>query len=259
MLLAEVVLQESFANGALPGGWKLVTPASVHKVQAASTAGAYRMTGEGNPHAKGRLVRAISGLQTGEWYRFEVTYSTIGVPNPENAVIPLVQWASERRMRVLTPESAANGRTLASMVMRLPAEAKATVNLHLFAGFIPKGSVSWHDVRVERLPGYAPPKRNVRVAVIDSQPPQDGDSMANAKHYAAEIDKAAGAGKIDIVVLPENFNRTRVMGKAPVSIDSPYMKVLGDAVKRNRVYLTGSIQEERDGAVFNAAPTGSPI
>ena len=122
-------------------------------------AGAFRMTGGGDVHAKGRLVRAISGLHTGEWYRVEVSYSTQSVPDPANAVIPLVQWMSVRRMRVLTPESSSNGRTRSSMLMKIPDEARGTVNLHLFAGFIPKGTVAWHEVRVERLPGYAPPKR----------------------------------------------------------------------------------------------------
>ena len=44
--------------------------------------------------------------------------------------------------------------------------------------------------------------------------------MADARHYATEIDKVAGGAKLDIIVLPENFNRARVAGKVPVSVDS---------------------------------------
>jgi predicted amidohydrolase len=114
--------------------------------------------------------------------------------------------------------------------------------------------VEWQEVKVLHLPGYVLPRRLVRVAVIDSRPGHAGAVEDNARHYASEIDKAcAGLAGPDIIVLPENFNRSEVKDNPVISLDSEYLRILGEAARRNRVYLTGSIRATHDGAVFNTA------
>ena len=251
------VFREDFsrmAAGGLPEGWKLWSPDPSLKLNTAAAKSAFRMSGNGKTSAKSRLSRTISGLKSGEWYRFEATYATANIPAPENSVLTVVQWVSDRRMRVLLPEKSVGGVTTSSLVMKLPEEAKGSLNVHLFAGFIPAGSVEWRDVKVSHLPGYVLPKRPVKVAVIDSKPAREGSIIDNARHYAAEIDKAcAGTARPDIIVLPENFNRSEVKDNFVVSLDSEYVRILSEAVRRNRVYLTGSIRSAHDGAVFNTA------
>jgi predicted amidohydrolase len=252
-----LIFHEDFtriSSEGLPESWKLWSPAPHLKLATAVSGQAFLMSGTGNANAKTRLSRAIGGLESSQWYRFEVTYTASNIPATANSVLAVVQWLNETRMRVLVPEGRSGAATSIALTMQLPEEARGTVNLHLLAGFIPSGSVAWREVKVQHLPSYVPPRRPVNVAVIDSNPPRPGPVEANARHYAAEIDKACtGPRRPDIVVLPENFNRTGVTGNFVVSLDSEYMRIVSDAVRRNRVYLAGSIRTSRDGAVFNTA------
>ncbi len=72
--------------------------------------------------------------------------------------------------------------------------------------------MEWREVKVTRVAGYKPPSRPVRVAVVDS----------------------AGAAKTDLVLLPENFNKSKVTPQEPVSFDSAYMRTVREAARRNR-------------------------
>jgi predicted amidohydrolase len=199
-------------------------------------------------------VREISGLQTGEWYRFDVRYATTGIANAENAVLAVIQWANDRTLRALAPARGGSGETQATLSMQLPENSKGTVTLHLFAGFIPNGHVDWLEAKVSLLPGEKKPTRPVRVAVIDSRPAVPGSVDDNARHYSVEIDKAcAQQPHPDIILLPENFNVSSVKGDAAVALDSAYIQTMREAARRNRVYVTGSIREQREGTHFNTA------
>jgi predicted amidohydrolase len=251
------VFHENFrgpAANSLPSGWEFWTPRPAMKLKTSFQPGSFRMSGGGNPHAKGRLWRAISGFEASQWYRFSVRYSAPGVPNPANAALAVVQMPGNQNNRVLTPSKLPNGEWQSTLIMQAPKLAPGDLKLHLFAGFIPNGTVEFREVSVVHMPGYVPPSRPVHVVVIDSQPPRTGPALDSARHYAAEIDKAcANAKRTDIVLLPENFNKRKVEPLSPVSLDSDYMKIVRDAARRNRVYIAGSLFEEHEGVPFNAA------
>ena len=250
----QVVFEEKFARAAngVPEGWEFWTPRPLMKLSTAFAPGAFRMAGGGNPHAKGRLFRELTGFETGQWYRFEARCSVSKIPNPSNAVMAVAEMHGNQNQRAFTPERSGD-KVLWTLILQVPEQAKGAVKVHLFAGFIPEGAVEWREVKVTRLAGYKPPSRPVRVAVVDSQPPQSGPAEASARHYAAEIDKAcAGAARTDLMLLPENFNKSKVTPQDPVSFDSAYMRTVRDAARRNRVYVAGSLFEERDGLAFNS-------
>lgn len=251
-----VIFHEDFsraATGGLPEGWQFWSPRPTMQLATAARPGAFRMAGNGNPHAKGRLWRTLAGFEPGAWYRFEARYAADKVPNPANAALAVVQLAGNQSTHVLTIDQRSGGNIRAALVLQMPAKAGSSLEMHLFAGFIPQGSIEWQEVKVSHLAGYAPPSRPVRLAVIDSQPPRKGPAEASARHYAAEIDRAcAGSPRTDLVLLPENFNKSKVEPEAPVTMDSEYMRIVREAARRNKVYLAGSLFEERDGVAFNA-------
>lgn len=240
-------------------GWEIWKPnpgfgLEVGRVRNSAGQWRLRMAGIGSAHsspqAKSRQFRTITGLKTGEWYRFDAAYSIKNVVNPANAVMTVVQWTSFRHYRIFAPKVQGSEVT-STLMLKLPEETKGSVNLHLFAGYIPGGTVEWKSVSVTHVPSYTAPSRPVAVSVIDSVPPKLGPVEDNARHYAAEIDKASSPKRSDIILLPEHVNTTKVSGKAAVSMESEYMKILREAARRNRTYVAGSIHEERDGMIFN--------
>ena len=135
--------------------------------------------------------------------------------------------------------------------MRLPANAKGTVTVELFAGWIPNGSVHWGELTVTELFHSEPARNPVRVAVIDSRPPKAGGLLDNADFYAAEIGRACKAERPDVIVLPELFNTTQVVGDSEVTADSEYLERLKNAAKTHRVNLVGSVHLRENGFLFN--------
>jgi hypothetical protein len=246
---------QSFGAGAgtLPAKWQLWTPKPGQGLTVVRVKTGVRMVGAAaEPQAKSRIFCTIEGLQPGQWYRFSATYSFAGIPNPSNAIMAVVQWKNFHEYRTMAPViKGLDGSN--SVVFQLPEETKGTVYMHLFAAYIPKGSVTWREVSVERIEGYKVPTRPITVATIDSTPPKEGPVEDNARHHAAEIDKAVAMKPPDIILLPENFNKSNVTGEALVSLDSKYMSILRDAARRNRVYLAGSIYDERGGNAYNSA------
>lgn len=240
-------------SGGVPQGWQFWSPRPTMKPAISGRPGAFRIAGNGNAQAKGRIWRTITGFQPGQWYRFEVRYTVNNVPNPENAVLAVVEMAGSQNHRALVIEKKTGNSVRAARTIQIPAKAGKELKLHLFAGFIPGGSVEWNEVTVRHVPGYNPEHRPVRLAVVDGRPPESGPAMASARFYSAEIDKAcAGAPRTDLVLLPENFNKSNVTPQEPVAIDSPYMRVIRDAARRNRTYLAGSLYEDHEGVPFNA-------
>ncbi len=254
---SQILLQDRFeragANG-VPEGWSVwqanaAYPLTVQRVQQGDRGWRIRMAGAGSRFAKARAFRPITGLQGGEWYKFEAVFTATNIPNPADCAVAVLEH-KERHTRVLTPVRSGDD-YISTLVMQMPEGYSGPANIHLFAGYIPGGTVEWKEVRVERLSSYKPPTRPVRVSAIDSEPPQPGSVEDNARHYAAEIDRACAGGKLDLIVFPEHMNTTKVTGKTAVSLDSRYMQILGEAARRNRTYLAGSIHEERDGVIYN--------
>lgn len=238
-------------NG-VPRGWEFWSPRPTMTPAISGHPGGFRMAGNGREQAKGRIWRTITGFRTGQWYRFEVRYTLANVPNPENTVLAVVEMAGSQNLRVLTIEERSGNRVRAGLTMQVPEKAGNSLRFHLFAGYIPKGWVEWSEVTVRHVPGYAPKPRPVRLAVVDGRPPKPGTAMDSARFYSGEIDKACGGARTDIVLLPENFNKSNVEPAAPVAMNSAYMRLIREAARRNRTYLAGSLYEDHDGIPFNA-------
>jgi predicted amidohydrolase len=252
----KVLFSEKFtgpAPGGVPAGWEFWTPTPRMKLATAAQPGSFRMAGNGNPHAKGRLWRKLDGFQTGHWYRFEVRFTASGIRNPNNALLMLVEMAGSQNTRLLTIEKRDGEQFQAGLILQMPEIAKGSAMLHLFAGFIPQGWVQWKQVAVSEVPGYAPPRRPIRVAIVDGQPAGSGSAAESARHYASEIDRACEGKKTDVVLLPENFNKSNVKNVQPASMDSEYMRIIREAARRNNTYLAGSLFEDVDGQAFNSA------
>jgi predicted amidohydrolase len=248
------IFREDFTGplkGGVPQGWDFWSPSRQMQLSTSSRRGGFTMSGAGNSQAKGRLWRAISGFRAGEWYRFTVRTRVERIADPRNTVLAVIELAGSQNWHVLMPESAGPQEMRLGFTLQFPNLPTPELKLHLFAGFIPDGSVEWRDVSIERLDGYVRPKRPVRLAVVDSKPAKPGSPEAGAAHYAAEIDRACRGAKTDLVLLPENFNKSNVTPADPWSLDSPLMATIRAAARRNRVYVAGSLFQDDHGIAFN--------
>lgn len=247
----------SFTAGGLPVGWTAWTPepAMAMRIEEGSPTAyagknSVRMSGGGNQHAKGSIRRELTGLSAEKYYRFVANYSTQGIRHSHNSVYALVKWG-RNQFRLLVPTSESNKWVRAEATLKIPANANGTVTIELLAGWIPDGSVYWGELSVTELNRYEPARNPVRVVVVDSKPPQSGSLLDNADFYAAEIARACKAERPDVIVFPEHFNTTQVVGDSEVTADSEYLRRLEHAAKAHRVNLVGSVHFRENGILFN--------
>ena len=262
---AKPIFSDQFANiGAdgLPEGWEVWNARNMAQLfepnDEITLSGGHsmRVSGNGNYHTKGSLKKTLTGLQTGEYYKVVVRYTTRGLSRGINSrIFPVIKWTEKsRRWQPLEPVAIDKGWLTAEVIHHLTPEAKGSLRVELFSGWIPEGSVYWDSVEVYHLPSYTPPKpRNVNVAVIDSRPGKFGSEKDNCDFYVSQINYACQQEKLDVICMTEEFNQLDVSDQSStvISMDGEYMTRIKQAACDNHVNLVGSFQEDDGGVTFN--------
>ncbi len=242
----------------MPKGWSFWIPNAKMELAVQANADsiggrkAFRVTGNGNQHAKGTLRHSVTDLETGQYYKFEVVFAVDGIVNIHDTVKPVVRLRG-KSFQHLIPRSVDGAVVRADLVMLIPENVDGQVTLELFAGWIPRGQVDWLKVTVSHLPGYAPETNPVKVAVIDSKPPLNSTLLENADFYVLEIEKAVQKFQPDVIALGEHFSMSNVAEPRAVPMDSEYITRLKQAARKHHVNLIGSVLEDDDGIHFNTA------
>jgi predicted amidohydrolase len=219
------------------------TDSSRHLSSAASLA----ISGEGNSLEYGGWARNVGGIVGGHYYRFTARFHADSVDNERRQVVARLDWLDASGARVGQPdysvESEQAGDWKASGTRVQAPEGASSVRVELLLAWAPKGTVWWDDIAL--VPSEAPADRWVTLGTISYHPRHNPDNLAG---WIREID-AIALEKPDIVCLGEELLNEGVsldyLGTAE-PIPGPTTARLGEAARRNAVYLVAGLIE-RDG------------
>ncbi len=215
--------------------------------------------GASNTSAHGCWVKLVEDIEPGKYYRFEAWYTSRSVPYPRQQVFSRLDWIRDDGLRAGQPEyvpetGSEDGWNRNSGVFRAPENASA-VELELYLSYCPQGSVWWDQVSLAEVP--PPAGRKARVATVNFQPRNVGDSHASVAAYIPYLEEA-GRNGADIVCIGEGINLAGVNGNVGYSdvaepIPGPVTEMLGEVARKYGMYIVGAMGELEGEAIYNTA------
>ncbi len=223
------------------------------------SAGSLRIGGASNNSAHGCWVKLVENIEPGKYYRFEAWYTARAVPYPRQQVYSRLDWIRGDGGRAgqpeYVPETAADGDwNCNSGVFRAPENATA-VELELYLSFCPQGTVWWDRISLSEAP--PPDERKVRVATVNFQPHNVGDSHASVAAFIPYLEEA-GRNGCDIVCIGEGINLAgvsegRSYSEVAEQIPGTVTSMLGEVAKKYGMYIIGAMGELDGHAIYNTA------
>lgn len=255
----ELVLNPDFASsgGGLPDHWSIWTPAWAEAgcaVQAAPEG--LLVEAPGKPYAVGGVFQEIRGIQGGQAYAIQVACQLRDIPDAYQSVLVRLSWISDgdlvhpAGMLVRGPVLAGNTARFEDVLI-IPNKANGA-RLSLEVKWPQGGSVLWKKASM-RLTS-APSPRKVKVGTVYLRPSRSTPDN-NLKLFCEQID-AAGQLGLDIICLGEAI--TMVGTSADINdcakpIPGPDTEMLGDAARRNHIWVVAGITELDGDVVYNTA------
>ncbi|MBM3215464.1 carbon-nitrogen hydrolase family protein [Candidatus Poribacteria bacterium] len=260
----ELVVNGGFQGGghqegadALPDGWRVWTP----EWQRAScnvswTPAGLRVAPDGTPWSVGGVFQSIHGVGAGEAYAVKAELSVSGVNDPERSIILRVAWTKDGR-RLNHGGDLARGPILHGGDARFegtvvaPADADGA-ELSLDHKWLGEGSVTWRSVSM--LPADAPAPRMVRIGTSYLRP-RNSDKVKNLELFCQLVD-AAGADRVDILCLSEAITMVGTshgFAGSAEPIPGPSTQALGEAARRNRMWVVAGLLEAVGDVLYNTA------
>ena len=220
--------------------------------------GSLGISGASNNSAHGCWQKIVEGIEPGSYYRFQAGFRTERVPYPRQQVLSRLEWLDKEGKRTAQPDYVQEVLCPGwwqknAGIFQAPREARS-VQIQLFLSFCPQGTVWWDSISLAKVP--APPKRMVRVATINCYPRNLKSSAESVAQFLPLIDEA-GRNKCDIVCIGEGINLVGVSGVGypdiAEPIPGPTTSTLGEAARRNNLYIVASLGERDNHAIYNAA------
>ena len=210
----------------------------------------------GRPHAVGGVYQVVPGIQGGKAYRIEALCDVKDLKTPAASLLVRLKWMREGRalhpagMLVRGP-IVKDGQASFADTFVAPAEADGA-ELWLELKWPQGGWVRWKRVGL-RLTA-PPPARKARIGTVYLRPRRSTPER-NLELFCREID-AAGREKLDIVCLGEVI--TLVGTECTVAdvaepIPGPSTKRLGEAARRNRIWVVAGLTERHGDTLYNTA------
>jgi len=246
-------------TGQLPAGWSVWRPeweAAACTVRA-TTAGVV-VESPGDPWAVGGLSGEWTEVRGGQAYALTAQCELQNIPFPYRSVLLRLEWLHGGKplhpagMLVRGPLVDETGRLgRFDDVLVAPPEAEA-MRLSLEAKWLAGGTVTWK--RVTCRPTTPPPSRTVRIATVRLVP-HGTTPKQNLDLWCRQID-AAGKLHADIVCLGEAI--LAVGTGAPLTerafpVPGPVTERLGEAAKRNGIWVVAGVTERAEQRVYNTA------
>jgi predicted amidohydrolase len=256
----ELVSNPTFAEvreDGVPSGWTVWKP--VWTKAACSircTEKGLLMGAAGNPYAVGGVVQQVSNVKGGQAYRIEATCKLRNVPDPYRSLFVRVTWT--RGGRPIHPAGMlVRGPVIEGGVARfkntlLASDDADGAKLSLEAKWLKDGSVLWQSISMRTSP--APPPREVKVGTVYLRP-QRSTPQKNLELFCEQIDRAGKLG-LDIVCLGEAITLVgtgRSVAECAEPIPGPATKKLGEAARRNKIWVVVGLTELDGDDVYNTA------
>jgi len=254
----ELVLNPDFSRpgkGELPAHWVAWTPewakagCTIQRVPEG-----LRIEGAG--HAVGGVEQKLAGIAGGRAYAVEAACALRDIASPPRSVLVRLEWLGKGAplhpagMLVRGPAVAGAEATFRDVFVA-PQEADGA-HLSLEVKWPGGGSVLWKRASVR--PAATPEPRKVKVGTVYLRP-KNTTMEKNLELFCEQID-AGGKLGLDILCLPEAI--LAIGTGAPLAdrahpVPGPITKRLGEAARKNKLWVVAGITE-RDGAdVYNTA------
>lgn len=216
------------------------------------------LKGGGKDHAAGYWYKVVPA-EAGSYYEFRTHFRSSAVDEPARSILARVLWQNAsgkvvgfREYPATLMDEEKNGWRIIAQSYQAPAEAKSA-KLELHYRWDGDGTAHFGGTTFEKT--TAPQPRMVRLATVHHRPRKSASAEDNLKAFAALVDEA-GAGKADIVCLPEGATivgtqLNYVSGSEPVP--GPTTKYLGEVARRNNLYIVAGLLEKDGEVVYNTA------
>jgi predicted amidohydrolase len=256
----ELVLNPTFEqseNGNVPSHWSIWRPVwQKASCNVKTVPEGLLVEAPGNPYAVGGVTLEIKNIEGGQAYTIEAICQLRNIPAPYQSVLVRVGWIDDGKL--LHPAGMlVRGPILEGKLARFedvlvaPKQADSA-RISLEVKWPHGGSVLWK--RVSMHPTSAPAPRKVKVGTVYLRP-RNSSPENNLKLFCEQID---GAGKLglDIVCLGEVI--TLVGTSCSVKdcaepIPGPATRILGDAARKNNIWVVAGLTECVGDTVYNTA------
>jgi predicted amidohydrolase len=241
----------------LPVGWKVWGPevaAAACRIEAAQ--GGLRMDGPQEPFCVGGVCQRVDGVQGGKAYAIDALVAPQSIADPFRTVMVRLNWLKGKDSLhpagwLVRGPVAAEGKLKFHDVYVAPKEADgAEVSLEL--KWPQGGSVTWQSVSLR--PTNPPTPRKVKIGTVYLRP-KGNTPEKNLELFCQQID-AAGKLGLDIVCLPEAITMVGTGKSGPQTaeaIPGPSTARLGEAAKKNRLWVVAGLYEKDGSRVYNTA------
>lgn len=257
---AELVSNPTFAPSAdtgLPAHWSVWTPVWEKAACTVKTvAGGLLIEARSNPYAVGGVIQEIKNIQGGQSYAVEATCRLQNISAAYRSVLVRISWTGRGKLihpaGMLARGPIVDG-DLGQFKDTLVAPKEADgVELSLEVKWPGEGSVLWKQISVRRVP--ACPARKAKVGTVYLRP-RNSTPENNLKLFCQQIDSAGKLG-LDIVCLGEAITQVGTdcsVKDCAEPIPGPSTQQLGEAARRNRIWVVAGLTEREGDVIYNTA------
>lgn len=248
---------ETTAEKTVPEGWSVWQPEWTRaSCRVRGTDGGLLIESGGDPYAVGGILQEVKGIQPGRAYRVSAACELRGIESPFRSVLVRVNW--RKGGRLLHPAGMlVRGPTVEGGVARfsdvfVAPEGTETAQIVLEVKWPGQGSVLWRQVGLQTAAQPGPRKAKIGTVYLR---PRQSTFENNLKLWCEQID-AAGKLGLDIVCLCEAITQVGTdtsMEQAAQPIPGPVSERLGEAAKRNRIWVVAGLMEREEDIVYNTA------
>ena len=208
------------------------------------------------PHGVGGVTQQLEGIRGGQAYAIEARCELRGIASPRRSVLVRLQWRRGKKplhpagWYVRGPVIKGNAAIFRDVFVA-PKEADGAL-LSLEVKWPGGGSVLWTRVSVQ--PTDPPKPRKVKLGSVFLVPKRSTPAK-NLALWCAQID-AAGKLGLDAVCLGEAITLVgtgKTVADIAEPVPGPSTKRLGEAAKRNRLYVVAGLNEKDGDACYNTA------
>jgi len=261
----EVEAQESVVNPTfilsegkeLPTGWSIWAPVwEKAGCRVRSIKEGLLIEGATDPYAVGGVVQQIKGIVGGSAYAVNATCQLHNIAAPYRSVQIRVSWTVGGKL-IHPAGMLVRGLIIDGVTARfddvLVAPDKADgAQLSLEVKWPKGGSVLFKSVSVR--PTRAPAERKVKIGTVYLRP-KNSTPENNLRLWCEQID-AAGKLGLDVVCLGEAITMVgtgRSVKDCAEPIPGPSTKCLGDAARRNHIWVIAGLTELAGDVIYNTA------
>ncbi|MBN1846025.1 MAG: carbon-nitrogen hydrolase family protein [Sedimentisphaerales bacterium] len=210
----------------------------------------------GRPHAVGGLMQTVEDIRPGQAYRLEADGILDKIASPYQSILLRITWLRDRRtlhpagMLVRGPYVADDGAGFHFDDVLVAPEGANRAEISLEVKWPRAGSILWRQVAMRACEPPGP--RKVKIGTVYLRP-RSSTPEKNLDLFCAQVDEAGRLG-LDIVCLGETIRQvgTRAtMEELAEPIPGPASERLGQAARRNRLWVVVSLRERSGQDVYN--------